>query len=163
VRDLEKAIPYLEKSLDWYAKLVKLTKDTYLYANSMQTGQRTIPISGANGKNKTWKELLPYYQEELKHFKNNIALLKSEKREAPQVEKLQPTYVKIRNEELTTYKVGSGAQPFTDEAYSIKNVATELKGLKGYKMSMKQQQIDGVATNIQFENKEPVKLVVGFF
>src|SRR5699024_11391777 len=56
--------------------------------------------------------------------------LKSGKREAPQVEKLQPAYVKIRNEELTTYKVGSGAQPFTDEAYSIKNVATELKGLK---------------------------------
>lgn len=55
VSDLDKARPYLTASLEHYRTLVGLTKDTYLYANSMQTRQRRIPIGGDNGKNKTWK------------------------------------------------------------------------------------------------------------
>jgi hypothetical protein len=77
INDLEKAVPFLEKSIEFYRRLVKLTEDSYLYANSMQTGQRKIPVGGDDGKNETWTELLPYYQEEYDNFKKNINLLKS--------------------------------------------------------------------------------------
>ena len=49
----------------------------YLYANSMQTAQRRIPIGGDNGKMKTWAELLLEYEKELKNLKKNISMLKA--------------------------------------------------------------------------------------
>jgi hypothetical protein len=72
INDLEKAVPLLEKSILFYRQLIELTKDSYLYANSMQTSQRKITASGEDGKNKTWTELLPYYLEELDNFKKRI-------------------------------------------------------------------------------------------
>lgn len=60
--ELDAAVPLLEESLVYYRRLVELTKDTYLYANSMQTAQRRIPIGGDNGKNKTWAEMLVHYE-----------------------------------------------------------------------------------------------------
>ena len=50
---LIKAVPLLEKSDNYYKQLVDKTKDTYLYANSMQTSQRRIPVGGDNGQFKT--------------------------------------------------------------------------------------------------------------
>ncbi len=76
INDLEKAVPFLEKSIVYYKELVQLAQNSYLYANSMQTAQRKIPVGGNDGKNKTWTELLPYYQEELENFKRNIQSLK---------------------------------------------------------------------------------------
>ncbi len=161
IKDLEKAIPYLEKSVEWYKKLADLTKGSYLYANSMQTGQRTIPISGADGKNKTWVELLPHYKEELQHFKKNIKLLKSGHKKTEQIQPLSPAQVKILNDEQETYRVKKNAHPFNDKNYHFKNIAKELNGLTGIKTSMAKQQDDG--TELAFQNDEPVKLVVGFF
>lgn len=161
VQDLEKAIPYLEKSIEWLKKLTGQTKDTYLYANSLQTSHRTIPISGAEGKNKTWTELLPHYKEELQNFKNNIALLKSGNKKSVNIAPLKPASVNIISEDVATYNVGKGEHPFKDKGYQIKNLAKELQGLTGIKMSMDEQQEDG--TEIRFENDKPVKLVVGFF
>ena len=66
----------MEQSLDHYRKLVALTDSTYYYANSMQTAQRRIPIGGDGGKNKTWKEMLVHYENELANFKANLQLLK---------------------------------------------------------------------------------------
>lgn len=83
IYDLEKAVSFLEKSIVHYNQLVELTESSYLYANSMQTGQRKIPVSGRDGKNKTWAELLPYYQEELDNLEKNIKFLKSSGIETP--------------------------------------------------------------------------------
>ena len=65
-----------KQDLEHYRKLVELTDEHYLYANSMQTAQRRIPIGGDDGKNKTWKELLVHYEKELENFKANLVLLK---------------------------------------------------------------------------------------
>ena len=77
ISDLEKAAEHLDKSIEYYSELAELTEDTYLYANSMQTQQRKIPISGAEGKNKTWNELYVHYQRELDNLRKNIVLLKT--------------------------------------------------------------------------------------
>jgi hypothetical protein len=76
-RNLDAAIPLMEKSLEHYKKLVDLTKDTYWYANSMQTAQRAIPISGLDAKNKTWAEMYVHYQKELENYRTNLAMLKT--------------------------------------------------------------------------------------
>jgi hypothetical protein len=77
VRDLEDALPFLKKSVDDYRQLADLTRGAYLYANSMQTGQRKIPIRGAGAKYKTWVEMLPLYQKELETFEKNVDSLRA--------------------------------------------------------------------------------------
>ena len=58
INDLEKALPYLKKVWTAINRLVNLTKGTYLYANSMQTQQRKIPMRGVDGTFKKWSEVL---------------------------------------------------------------------------------------------------------
>lgn len=163
IHDLDKALPYLEESVQNYKQLADLTKNTYLYANSMQTGQRRIPISGTGGKNKTWTELLPYYQKELQNFKKNLALLKTSgdaEKELVNIQPLKSAAVRL-SPGLKSYTIEAGAEPFTDKNDVIKNVAGELKGLQGIQLSMATQMSDG--TVIHFKNTMPVKVIVGFF
>jgi len=161
VSDLDKALPELQISLNYYQQLVDLTKTTYLYANSMQTKQRKIPVGGNDGKNKTWVELLPLYQKELNNFKRNIDSLKMPKSIAKKQQKIQlvDATVTLTNSDL--YKASAGSQVFTDTAVQIKNIAPELAGLQGIKLNRATQVADG--TTINFTNSKPVKVLVGYF
>lgn len=162
-KDLEKAVPHLEASLDAYKKLVDLTKDTYLYANSMQTGQRKIPVGGNDGRNKTWVELLPFYQQELDVFKQKIDSLK-----APQPAAVASKKVTLKNASITLqtkpeayYSINTGKEIFTDTANYIKDFAEELKELNGLKFSRIKQLQEG--TVLKFTNSAPVNVLVGYF
>lgn len=161
VADLEKALPFLQSSVNHYTQLVKLTENSYLYANSMQTKQRKIPMRGVDKTFIHWKEMLPVFTKELNHFKRSIDSLKSVKGNS--VAKILPykaADVKLLNQN-ETYIVNKNVQVFTDTAVSIKEVAEQLAGLKGIKFSSQKQQKTG--TEIQFTTKSPVKLLVGFF
>ena len=162
IKDLQKALPHLEKSLLFFKKLVDLTKNTYLYANSMQTQQRKIPIGGNDGTNKTWKELLPFYETELANFKKNIDSLRF-----PKIAAVTPKTV-LKNATVTlladpegSYTFATGKEIFTDTATYIKDFADELKELAGLKFSKSKQIAEG--TTLRFTNKKPVKVLVGFF
>jgi hypothetical protein len=75
VEDLKKAAEYLEESLVHFRKLTGLTRDTYLFAQSMQTSQRKIPFPGTeDGKpaNYHWTAVLQKYEKELDDFKQHI-------------------------------------------------------------------------------------------
>jgi tetratricopeptide (TPR) repeat protein len=163
IADLERALPYLEKSLECFKELVDLTKDTYLYANSMQTQQRRIPITGRNGTNKTWAEMLPHYQQEMDNFKRNIAMLK--KAEGFSGEKvykvLEPVPVDILSPEISSYPVQKGAKIYADQDYVIEEFAPELRKLKGLQFSDATQQEKG--TTLRFRNNQAVKILVGYF
>ncbi|XHR92953.1 hypothetical protein ACFJIV_21810 [Mucilaginibacter sp. UC70_90] len=163
VADLEKALPELQTSLDYYKQLVKLTENTYLYANSMQTKQRKIPVGGNDAKMKTWAELLPVYQKELDNFKRNIDSLKSPQTQQKQKEVtvLKDAPLKFENSGSGSYQVNSGEAVYVDTTALIKNIAKELAGLKGVKLSKADQQKNG--TTISFKNDKPVKVLVGFF
>jgi hypothetical protein len=133
VNYLDAAIPLLEKSLEWYRELVDLTKDTYLYANSMQTQQRRIPISGGDAKNKTWEEMLPHYEAELAALKANTELLKnSDKQEAVEIQPVANADVKLKGAwQRVVY--GEGISPFVDrKELVVEAVAPELKGMQGF-------------------------------
>jgi hypothetical protein len=161
VADLEKALPELQTSLDYYKQLVKLTENTYLYANSMQTKQRKIPVGGNDAKMKTWAELLPVYQKELDNFKRNIDSLKSPQTQQKQKEVVVLKDALVKFENGSNYQVNAGEAVYADTMALIKNIAKELAGLKGIKLSKADQQKNG--TTLSFKNDKPVKVLVGFF
>ena len=162
VEDLEGVIPHLEKSLEHYQKLVELTKDSYLYANSMQTQQRRIPISGAGGKNKTWEELLPQYQAEFDNFKRNLEMLKSnEGVVSSELEVIEPADVKILNKDIKRFPLKAGEKVYADNRALIEEVAPELQKMSGLLLSDRDQQRNG--TVLKFKNEQPIKILVGYF
>lgn len=162
VRDLEKALPHLEKSVGHYAKLVALTKDTYLYANSMQTQQRKIPMRGFEGAYKTWTEMLPVYEKELKTFKYKIDSLKTHSSQTTkQLVILQPAEVALQSPQAAWFSAVKGQTVFSDTAAVISGIAPELQALKGIKLA--KNQLQSQRTTLTFTTQEPVKLLVGFF
>lgn len=160
---LNKAVPLLEKSNRYYDKLVERTKDTYLYANSMQTAQRRIPVGGDNGKFKTWTEMQPVYAEELANLKANIAKLTSPK-DAKSMEeditKAENADVKLISD-YKRIKLTKGAKLFENRDEAIDSLAPELEGLDALIMNRDTTRING--GTVEFETDKPVKMLVGFF
>ncbi|WP_207535228.1 alpha-d-galacturonidase [Desertivirga arenae] len=162
VADLEKALPYLESSVKHYAELVKYTKDSYLYANSMQTQQRKIPMRGVDATYKNWYEMLPVFQKELDNFRHSIDSLKSP-RKGTAIKKaaFKNAEVKIIEGAEGFYTVAPGQTVFSDTTLKIKDQAVEIAGLKGIKLSNSKQISQG--TSLKFSTTKPVKLLVGYF
>ena len=161
IGDLEAALPHLEKSLEYFIRLTDLTKDTYLYANSMQTAQRRIPISGADGTNKTWVELLPHYRIELENFKRNLEQLKANGGRTVAEKILEPIDVTILTQGVSVYPLLTGQRVYDDHKATISKVTDGLQKLKGVKLNTEQQSREGVT--LRFRNDQPVKALVGYF
>lgn len=163
IEDLEAAIPLMEASLEHFRKLVDLTKDTYLYANSMQTAQRRIPIGGDDGNNKTWEELLPHYERELKNFLENLEILKAgdSNAEAGDISELVAADVSLTSPSAQWVSLSKGANIISGISSSLKEVAPELKNMSVLKLDASTQREHG--TTLEFEASEPVKLLVGYF
>ncbi|MBK0370904.1 alpha-d-galacturonidase [Flavobacterium agrisoli] len=163
ITDLDTALPHLEKSIEYYEELVKLTKDTYLYANSMQTAQRRIPIGGDDGFNKTWEELLPHYERELANFKRNLEALKNAK--GGQIAKVEVKPWKTAQVTVLSgtgsYEVKSGTKLYGTPISELTKIAPELQNLKGVTFEESSQNENG--TRLKFKNDKPVKVVVGYF
>jgi hypothetical protein len=163
IKDLELALPYLEKSVEEYEKLAQRTRDTYLYCNSMQTQQRRVPIAGTNGVNKTWDELLVHYQAELNNFKRNIESLKNQGDQQALQQRilLEPFDVKILNPNAKRYKLVPGEKVTSDKDYSVDLIAPELQQLSGILFSDKEQ--GEIGTKLNFVSDKAVKMVVGYY
>ena len=159
---LDAAVPLLEKSLEHYRRLVELTRDTYHYANSMQTAQRRIPISGGGAKNKTWEELLPHYEAELAALKANIELLKNEGK-GGDVELVQATDAAVNLKgSFRRAKLTKGASLFSNRPeLQIDGLAPELEGLTAFVFDGERKREE--ATTFEFTCEKPVKLLVGYF
>lgn len=161
VKYLDEAIPLLEKSLAYYRELVDLTKDTYLYANSMQTAQRRVPISGGEGKNKTWIELLPHFEAELEALKANTELLKSGGKSEVEIVEAKDAAIRLKGA-WRRVKMQEGVSPFSNNtALKIEAIAPELAGLTGFVFDGEQKRTE--ATTFEFSCEKPVKLLVGYF
>lgn len=163
IKYLDKAVQYMEQSQNWWNALSAATQDAYLYANSMQTAQRRIPVGGDGGKMKTWSELATVYQAELDAFKENIIKLKNPVEKANEnILPAQPASVKLfaKNIQLITLK--KGAIIFENRPDTpVDSVAPELIGLQALVLNRDTTRI--VGTTIEFESDKPVKLLVGLF
>lgn len=159
--DLEKAVEPLEKSIAYYKELTDLTKDHYLYANSMQTAQRRIPVGGDDGKYKTWEEMLPLYERELTNLRRNIDRLKAAKDgnfEAEKINAWAPAEVTLKGNRKR-FEVKKGQEVY--KGMPVTAIADELKQLKGVYIPREEQIAQG--TRLQFGSNGPVKVVVGYF
>jgi hypothetical protein len=164
VADLEPAVPLLQKSVAAFQKLAELTKNAYLYANSMQTQQRKIPVGGNDAKNKTWIELLPFYERELQNFQRHLDSLKAPKPVTGKpvaVKPLENAHVQWLNNADKAYLLHKGAALFADTGIVIHDLAAALAGLKGLRLSAQQQRREG--TLLKFTTTAPVKLLIGYF
>ena len=160
---LSKAVPLLEKSDAYYKDLVEKTKDTYLYANSMQTSQRRIPIGGDDGKYKTWEEMLPVYEDELSSLKENIIRLTSpEKNEDKKTKNPQAVNAEVKLiSNYKTVRLTKGAKLFEQRDEAVDTLAAELEGLNALLLNRDTTRIKGGV--VEFETAKPVKMLVGFF
>ena len=163
VEYLEAAVPLLEISLENWRKLAAVTAETYLYANSMQTAQRRIPVGGDNGNFKTWTDMLPVYEEELEALKLNIAQLKSPKTTNVGSNAVSARPAKVRLiSPAQTVPLTEGAVLFENrEDTKVDTLAHELKNFQALVLNRDSTRI--VGTTVEFECDEPVQLLVGFF
>lgn len=165
---LEKAVPLLEQSNAKWRDLVNTTKDTYLYANSMQTSQRRIPVGGDNGKFKTWEEMLPVYEGELVNLKKNMVRLKSKGEDQGMVADIKPAKsaeVQVINpsygKEWNTLPLKKGALLYEGRDEVVDSVAPDLEGMKALVLNRDTARIKGIT--VDFTCKEPVQMLVGFY
>ena len=161
---LESAVKWLEQSNNTWSDLCKMTDKTYLYANSMQTAQRRVPVGGDGGKMKTWSELAVVYQAELDAFKENIEKLKHPVAQTDiLIQSAQPAKVTILSpltSHLTPLEKGTvlfEKRPGTP----VDSLAPELVGLQALVLNRDTTRI--VGTSIEYESDKPVKLLVGLF
>ena len=164
---LDEAVPLLEQSLVHWRKLVELTTGTYIYANSMQTAQRRVPIGGDDGKNKHWAEMLPHYEKELAAFEANIALLKDKAvgsltTENDEVKPLENAdYTLLSGQKAVTLTEGAQLWSNMPDA-RVEAVADELRGLRAY-VTEAVKPGKGGAVTLEIDAREPLKVLVGYF
>ncbi len=164
IKYLDNAVPLLEQSVHLWQELVSFADSHYLYANSMQTAQRRIPVGGDDGKMKTWSELAVVYQEELDALKSNIEKLKHPT--APSDVKIRPaTPAKVTiHSPLSTLlsPLEKGAVLFENrEDTKVDSLAPELVQLQALVLNRDTTRI--VGTSVEFTSDRPVKMLVGFF
>ncbi|MCH5306603.1 MAG: hypothetical protein J1E37_00880 [Prevotella sp.] len=171
VKYLDAAVPLLEESQKYWNQLAKMTDETYLYANSMQTAQRRIPVGGDGGKMKTWSELAVVYQDELEALKANIEKLKHPAIQTnvhiqpaipAKVTLLSGTATISSGSGIITIPLKKGAIIFDKRPDTpVDSVAPELANMQAIVLDRDTTRIKGTA--IEFEADQPVKLLVGFF
>ncbi len=160
ITHLESAVVLLEQSNNTWENLSKKTDHYYLYANSMQTALRRIPVGGDNGKMKTWSELAKVYREELEAFKEHIEKIKH-----PVVQTginilpATPANIDYKGAMVTLQKDAILFEGRTDTP--VDSVAPELVGLKALVLNRDTTRI--VGTTLHFVCDKPVKVLVGFF
>ena len=161
IKDLRDAIPDFQKSVDAYKTLTELTKETYLYANSMQTKTRKIPMRGVDGKYKHWDEMLPVFETELLNFKASIDSLS-----ATSGEKKEPMKLLVDNQvevksDMVMVPLKKGAKLYEDQELVVTHLANELTGMNSVVINSEKQKLEG--TTLHFENDQPVKVLVAYF
>jgi hypothetical protein len=166
--DMRAAESELAESFKAFEQLASLTEKTYRFANSMQTSQRKIPVPGGNGgvgANYHWTQLVAFYRQELDDFHAKVAQLKTESPKAPNRTELKPwpaAAFKIIGTNGEAYVVKTGAKVWTDRGYTIAELATELNGLTGMRISHELAK-QGRYEPIEFEVSEPVRVLIGYF
>ncbi len=160
---LQEALAPWEESLSLYRKLAELTKDTYLYANSMQTRQRKIPFPDGDMFGH-WCQCLPQYEAELAHFKEHLKEMEAGRYpcdgDADQegAEPLPHAPFTLLSENCRTYRVEKGQWVFTDMTSPITNVASELKGLTGICFGLGEAIGEGVTVRLELPQDSQILL-----
>ena len=160
---LDRAASLMEISLNYWQLLASITDETYLYANSMQTAQRRIPIGGDKGRYKTWSEMTQVYQDELDALKANIVKLKNPLDLGDvKIMPAAPAAVRLLSQNYKFTPLSHDAVLFENrEDTKVDSLAPELAGMQALILNRDTSRI--VGTSVAFTCEQPVKMLVGFF
>lgn len=163
IAEMERALERLRESLEHFRTLEKLARDTYRFANTMQTSQRRVPVPGGfDGQpaNYHWTQLLPIYETELVEFEKRVRNLRSgasEDEDESTIERLPKKSVKILTPGMELYEANVGARIWHDRPEKIESIAPELAGLNGIRV----RSTTGCEL-IELEAAEPLNILVGY-
>ena len=162
IKYLEIAESILNENTHTWDLLCQYADSKYLYANSMQTAQRRIPVGGDDGKMKTWSELKTVYLEELACLQANIAKLKKPTEQTNiKISPVKPTKITLISPSQTTPLTKDAILFENREDTKVDSVAPELEGLQAIVFNRDTTRING--TSIEFSCDVPTKMLVGFF
>jgi hypothetical protein len=156
--DLTKAEPLLAASVEDFERLTQLTEKAYRNAAGMQTSQRQIPVRGGPATNH-WRDLLPLYRTELATFRTRLKTLGAAQPASTETvpARLPQVAFTLAPGAGETFTVRSGEKLYADAATPIVNVAPELDGMTGIRVSARQEM------PIHFTLEKPAQILVGFF
>lgn len=161
--DLKAAVPPMQESLAYYQKLVSLTDQTYREGPGVDSVSRRIPFLGGPGRYTHWRDCLPAYEKEFTAYERNLHLLETSGPQSTKrtFEPLSPVVPTVSDGNGQVFQVEPGAKLFTDSDGAITEVAPELKGLTGIRISREEAQKKGV--QLHFHVPEPAQILVGFY
>jgi hypothetical protein len=163
---MQNAYEHLKKSVEYYRLLTERTGCFYRYANSLQTGHRRIPIRGMKDEKPYyyhWEHMLPLYEKELEDFQSRLNEPSDpETQTAPDIPRLQAVPFELLSPDCQTYELRIGAQPFLDRDYRILQMAQELEGLTGIRLSHEAGKA-GQLKPIRLKTQVPVQILIGYF
>ena len=164
---LEEAERYLSESLDEYRQLTALTEKTYLYANSMQTPQRKIPLPDGEAYGH-WTQCLPVYEKEYENFSKHVAEMKAgiyptdTQPDLSHIKPLKEAGFKVLTEGYNKFKIEKGQSVFSDRDRAILACAPEIEGLTGVQIPREEaESAAGAKFEIEFE--KDCYLLIGYF
>lgn len=161
---LKRAADLIDGSVSVYERLTELTERTYLYANSMQTPQRKVPFpDGADYGH--WAQCLPRYREEARNFRSNLERLGEGDvpvtGDGTAAQRFAAAPFDMLSDHAETFVLGAGTSVFADSDSNIRQIAPELDGLTGVRLS-RDAALTGQVT-IDFRLHKPARLLVGYF
>lgn len=164
---LEDARELMAESLDAYKSLAELTEKTYLYANSMQTPQRKIPLPDGE-KYGHWSQCLPVYEKEYENFSKHLDEMKSgiyptdKQDDLSHIKPLKAAPFKVLTEGYPLFRLEKGQSVFSDRERAILACAPEITGLTGIQIPREQaESAAGAKFEIEFEQDS--YLLIGYF
>lgn len=160
INDLRRALPLLQSSLEYYRQLLALTGTAYREACSIHSHFRRIPFLGAPGRYTHWRDLIPAYAQELANFQRNLKQLEATGAAAAQQDPAPWPCVAAKST-AESFAVEPGAKIYTDRPFTMKNVASELKGMTGFRIASEAARRNGAV--LEFELPEAAQILVGFF
>lgn len=163
---MQQAEKHLKKSLEYYRELTERTAKTYRYANTLQTGHRRIPIRGMKDDTPYyyhWEQMLPLYEKELADFQERLLHPDDEDNQRSRPgEKLTSVPFELLSDGCEKYEVKIGAEPFIDRGYHILQIAEEIEGLTGIRLSHNAGKT-GQLKPVRIKTEVPVQILIGYF
>jgi hypothetical protein len=155
---LRQAETSLAESVDHFRELTAIAGPAYRTATSMETTQRQIPFRGGMNQFPNWQQCLPMYEKELATFRTRLAQLSSGAKidENKPVERLQQIGFTLKPGAGEAFAVEKGANLFVGANGAISDLAPELVGMKGIRISPSE------GGTLHFDLAEPAQILVGF-
>lgn len=155
---LHQAERLLTESVDRFKELTDIAGPAYRTATSMETTQRQIPFRGGMNQFPNWRQCLPMYEKELATFRARLVQLSSgaQIQQSKTNATLPQVWFTLKPGPGEAFTVEKGAHLFADSTSAINDLAPELAGMKGIRIS------PATGGTLHFDLAQDAQVLVGF-